>query len=624
MQSKDKYLSAGVSYLKLWKRTLLLIKAVVPGWTLAWLVLLTSQGLIPGATVYLTKLTIDSFLLARDDLTHLNSSLLLLGLTGGTLVLAEVFQFLSSWVRTVQADTLTDHLKNLIHLKAGEVDFQFYESSSYHDLLEQVKGNSISRPLALLESFGDIFQSVITLLTFSTLLLSYGWWVPFVLLLGALPALFLYLRSERVMHKWTRESTPQRRWLMYFDTILTSNFAAAEVRLYKLSSYFRQRYQKLSLRLRREKLHHLKHQFGGRLLAGILALVTAGIAVGWMALKVLNKTATLGDLAVFYQVFSRGQSILQSLLGGINKTFSSSLYLENLFEFLDLEPQIVAPPEPVPCPGQLEHGIRFSNVSFSYPGEKRMALKNFNLFIPAGKIVALVGVNGAGKSTLIKLLCRFYNADEGVIEIDGIDIRNFDPAELQRKLSVYFQFPLHYHETVNHNITFGDIERLDDTKAVQVAAEQSGAIDFIESLPEKYETMLGKYFADGCELSGGQWQRLTLARAYFRQTPILILDEPTSFMDSWSEAQWFDHLRELLVGRTGLVITHRFTIAMRADIIQVIDGGRIIESGSHQELLRENGFYAQSWNSQMQAADEDDSQPENPGQLPLNLPVKLY
>jgi ATP-binding cassette subfamily B protein len=221
------------------------------------------------------------------------------------------------------------------------------------------------------------------------------------------------------------------------------------------------------------------------------------------------------------------------------------------------------------------------------------------LFLPAGKITAIVGANGAGKSTLIKLLCRFYDPDRGAIEIDGVDIRKFNIEELRENLSLHFQEPMQYHETVAQNIAFGDLKRKPQPRELERASELAGAAEFIKELPDGYGTFLGKLFVDGCELSGGQWQRLALARAYFRNAQILILDEPTSAMDSWAESDWFSHLKELARGRIGFVITHRFTIAMRADIIHVIDQGRIEESGTHSELTKKGGKYAESWKSQM-------------------------
>ena len=586
----------------MWVRTLKVIFGVVPYWTSVWACLLIVLGLLPAATVYLTKLTIESFVAAGNNLSVLNTSLFLAAAVGVTLVATELARFSLDWVRAVQADTLTDHLKGLIQAKAIEVDLEFYESPDYYDLLEQARSDSISRPLTLLESFGSIFQNGITLLTFSALLLSYGWWVPILLLLGALPALYLYVRSERVMHAWVKASAPDRRWLSYLESAVTTDQTAAEIRIFNLGYHFRTRYAILSRRLRSERMRHVGKRYRGRLFAGLLTLATSAVAVGWIAMRVLQKTATLGDLAVFYQIFTRGQAIIQSLLGGVNQAFSSGLYLENLFEFLDLSPRGRAPEQPVDFPDPIRIGIRFSNVTFAYPGTETPALENFSLFIPVGKIVAVVGVNGAGKSTLVKLLCRFYVPQEGSIEIDEIDIANFDPQELRRNLSAQFQFPANYHETAGQNIAFGDVGRVGRPEEIESAARAAGAHDFVSKLPKGYDTMLGRHFADGWELSGGQWQRLTLARAYFRDAPILILDEPTSFMDSWSEAEWFDHLRELLTGRTGLVITHRFTIAMRADIIMVVDNGKIIESGTHNELLTGDGFYAQSWKSQMEAS----------------------
>lgn len=614
MSINSKYSDTATNYVGLWRRSLKLVWSVVPYWTTLWAIFLVIQAVLPGITIYLTKLTIDNFISLKgssDYSSQINHSILLLVLTGASLLFTEVLQFLIDWIRTVQADNLTDYLKNLIHKKAIEVDFEFYESPQYYDLLEQAQSESLSKPLSLLENFGSVLQSTITLLTFSTILLSYGWWIPLLLLFGALPSLYIYFRSDRLYHKWWKQTATDRRWLNYFDSMISHSAAAAEMRIFNLNEHFRSRFQNLRLRLRAEKMRHLRRQLSGKLFASLLALFTAAAGVGWVALQVLRGIATIGDLAVFYQVFTRGQSLMRTFLGGISQTFNNTLYLENLFVFLDLQPKIVSPANPIPFPREIRYGISFNNLTFGYPGEKRRAIEDFSLFIPAGSIVALVGVNGAGKSTLIKLLCRFYDPTDGNVEIDGIDIKRFDVAELRKNLSLYFQFPLHYHETAAQNIAFGDVQKKPKPEEIQTASQRAGAHDFISKLPGKYETLLGKWFADGCELSGGQWQRMALARAYYRQSPILILDEPTSFMDSWAEVEWFNHLRQLTEDRTGFIITHRFTIAMRADIIHVIDEGSIIESGTHEELLRQKGFYAESWQSQMKASDKNQSSTEN-------------
>jgi ATP-binding cassette, subfamily B, bacterial len=603
----DKRLTAAV-YVHLWRRTLGLVWRAVPRLTVAWGLLLVVQGLLPGATVYLTKLTINSFIVAynsTDTFAHFNETFLLFALTGTCLLLTEVFRYLSDWTRSVQAEYFSDYVKDLTHIKASEVDIEFYESPDYHDLMEQARGESQSKPLALLESLGSVVQNSITLLSFAALLFAYGWAIPVLLFVGALPGLFVALKADRRYHRWWKRSAERRRWLLYFDSMLTHSSAAAEMRLFDLSQRFRTRYQGLRRTLRNERFVHLKYQFSGKVLSNLLSLAAGSVAVGWIALQVFYKAATLGDLAVFFQVFSRGQAILSGLFGSMGQTLNHSLYLESLFGYLDLESRMSSPPTPVEFPREIKRGIRFRNVTFRYPGETRPAVTNFNLFIPAGKIIALVGVNGAGKSTLIKLLSRFYDPDTGSIEIDGVDLREFDIRQLRRNISVLFQFPMQFHETAADNISLGLAEKEANLDGIRAAATYAGAHDFIARLPEKYDTLLGKWFVDGCELSGGEWQRVALARAYYRRAQVLVLDEPTSFMDSWAEADWFNRLRTLASGRTALVITHRFTIAMRADVIHVMDDGAIIESGTHRELVALGGFYSASWEAQTLASDEN-------------------
>ena len=243
--------------------------------------------------------------------------------------------------------------------------------------------------------------------------------------------------------------------------------------------------------------------------------------------------------------------------------------------------------------------ICFRDVSFCYPGSRRVALENFNLIIPAGQTVAIVGPNGAGKSTLLKLLCRFYDPDAGAIEIDGVDMRELPLEELRGLITVLFQQPVHYNDTVADNISFADLASYPDQAAIHAAAESAGADEIVRRLPRGYASLLGKSFADGTELSVGEWQRIALARAFLREAPILILDEPTSAMDPWAEADWLERFRSLSAGRTAILITHRLTTAMRADVIHVMADGRIVESGSHEKLRARGGLYAQSWAAQV-------------------------
>ena len=607
--------------MKYWLRAADLIRKAAPQWTVLWGILILLQGVLPTAVIYLTKLVIDSVINAKNNQgasTFVSEAVLYIAILGVVLLLTEVFQYANEWVRTAQAENVTDYIKNLIHRKAVEVDYAFYESPDYYNLMEQATGESSAKPLALLESIGSVIQNSVTLLTMATILISYGWWLPVVLLIGTLPALYIALHSDRVYYKWWKETADDRRWLRYFDIMLTNNEAAAEVRLFDLSERFRGRFQGLRKRLRDEKMVHLRRQNVGKIIASLVALLTLAGAMGWMTNKALYGTGTLGDLAVFYQVFTRGQVVMRSILGSISKTISNTLYLEVLFEFFDLKSGLVTPENPTPTPEKLQKGISFNNISFYYPHSSKAVVKDFDLHVETGKIVALVGVNGAGKSTIIKLLTRFYDPSEGSITIDGIDIREFEIGKLRRMISILFQFQMQYHASASENIAMGDTKKevlKDDT---ETAARRAGAHKFITELPQKYDTLLGKWFVSGAELSGGQWQRVALARAYYRQSPIIVLDEPTSYMDSWSEADWFDRFREVAADKTSIIITHRFTIAMRADIIHVVDNGKIIESGTHHELVKANGFYAQSWNAQMNAARERGNAPTE------TIPDKSY
>jgi len=576
-----------------------------PRWTLAWISLLVIQGLLPVASVRLTKIVVDRLVAgfgAGLSWERVGPVVIAVGLAAGVMLLTEVLQSLNEWIRATQSELIQDHIKALIHERSASVDLAFYEIPEFHDRLERARSEAGTRPLALLENFGSLLQNAITLLAMAAVLMPYGLWVPVLLLLSTLPALVVVLRFDRRYHHWWQQTTSDRRKLQYYDMMLTNGHPAAEMRLFGLGPYFRSAYQTLRHRLRTERLAQLRKQGQATVGAGVVALIVAGLGLVWMVRRALLGLVTLGDLALFYQAFTRGQGIMRSLLGSLGHIYNNTLFLGNLFGFLDLKPTIVGPPQPEMAPASLERGIVFRDVTFRYAGATRDALKDFNLTVPANRVVAIVGPNGAGKTTLLKLLCRFYDPSAGRIEIDGIDIRDFAVEDVRRLSTVLFQIPVVYHETARQSIAVGDVLASPTEAEIVTAARMSGAHDFIERFPDGYNTRLGKWFANGVELSGGEWQRIAMARAYIRRSPIIILDEPTSFMDSWAEADWFEKFRQLASGRTAIIITHRFTIAMRADVIHVMNDGTIVESGTHQELLAQAGSYATSWTAQMQAA----------------------
>jgi ATP-binding cassette subfamily B protein len=485
----------------------------------------------------------------------------------------------------------------LIHAQALRLDLAFYDHPESYDQLHRARVDAISQPLALLESLGSLVQNGLGFLVLAGILWTYARWLPLLLVFTAIPGLLLVARHILKEHRWHLEHTTLERRSRYLDWLITERSAAAELRLFDLGAYHRNAFESFRKILREGRLRLERQGALTELGAGFLAWGGSVAGLGWMLNRTLIGKAGLGDLLLCFQAFQQCQMLLRSLLDSSGKIYRSLLFVENLDEFLRLEPAIV--PGLAAATGlPMKDSIRFENVSFTYPGGFHQALDKFDMEIPKGKIVALVGHNGAGKSTLIKLLCRFYDPDGGRILLDGVDIRSLDQAALRRQIAVLFQDPVRYHATVGENIAFGDVEAVQDRDRMWKAAQDAGALAPIEGLQGGFDALLGKWFG-GAELSGGEWQRIALARAFFRRASLIILDEPTSAMDSWAEQDWLGRFRALTEGRTGFMITHRFTTAMHADIIHVLDKGRVVESGTHAELVALGGSYASSWSAQM-------------------------
>lgn len=557
--------------------------------------ILVLQGAIPAAIVYLSKILVDRLAVlvgagANADITPLIGPLMLIG---GLMLLMQVLQGLVGWVRTAQAEILQDYIKARVHDQAARVDLEFYESPAYYDEMERANSQADKDSLALLESLGQILQNAVTLCAIAALIIPYGLWLPLALLISTLPALWVVVRHNIRRHTWWKGTTEERRRTQYYDYILTSRFYAPDVRIYKLSNHFRGQFNALRSTLRKAQLALMRKQSMAQAGAGVSAfLVTGGVMV-LMVIRALKGAATLGDLALFYQAFQKGQGLMRTLLGNIGQVYTSMLFLEHLFNFLDIEPKMLET-ESSPMPAA-PYAISVRDVDFRYPGSDQLALKSFSIDIPAQSTVAILGPNGAGKSTLIKMLCRFYDPERGEITMNGVDVRSISHEALLREVTVLFQYWVNYAGTLAETIAMGDIEDVQDQQRVVEASKASGVASMIHDLPAGYDTLLDKRFSGGVDLSGGQWQRVALARAFYRNANILLLDEPTSYMDPWAEARWLDHFFELAKERTTVVVTHRVSTARRADKIYVMDQGRVVESGTHNELLLLDGLYAQSW-----------------------------
>lgn len=590
-----------LTQVRLVPRALKLVWDAAPGWTLASFVILVIQGVLPVVTVYLTRNVVNALVAivqSNGDPSVLMPAVTTVTLMGLVMLTNGVLGSVNGYIRAALSERVRDMMHGLIHAKAMTLDMQFFESPTYYDQLQRASIDAIDRPIGLLDSISKLLQNTITLVAMAGVLLTFAWWLPIVLLLGTLPALWVAMQATVAFHRWRLRNTMNERRLLYYNRTLIHDEAAAEIRLFGLGGHFTAAYATLRERLRRERLRLVRNQTLGQIgavLAGLLAMAGALIWIAWQALQGVYN---LGDMAMLFQAMSQGQQLMQNLLSGMGEIYRNLLFLDDLFTFLELEPLTTDPAEPAAQPMSLHTGIELSNITFHYPYSDRIALSNFNLSIPAGQIVAIVGENGAGKSTLLKLLCRFYDPQAGAITWDGVDLRALRQQDLRRQISVLFQQPMPYHESVAANIGFGDIEREPAPGEIEAAARGAGADGVIDRLPEGYQTVLGKWFGY-TQLSTGEWQRLALARAFVRQAALVILDEPTSAMDSWAENDWMSRFRDLVAGRTAVIITHRFTTAMQADIIHVMHEGQIVESGSHAELIRQGGRYAFSWRQQM-------------------------
>ena len=584
-------------------RALRLVWEAAARWTVVWVGLLAIQGLLPGASVYLTKWVLDGASEAiGGGLEWANVELIAIPalLMALVLLLQQVARAANSWVQTAQSEYVDDYIQRLIHEQSGRLDLAFYESSDYYDTLHQASTRASSKSLEVLKQIGGLFQHSITLVTIAAILVPYGLWIPLVLIGSTLPALYVVVKHNRKYHDWWERRTMDQRRTRYFDMMLTYDFAAQEIRAFDLGDHFADAYATLRKTLRGERIELEKKKSRATIGAGVVALFAMGGVMIVMGLRAMQGRATIGDLGLLYQSFREGQGLMRDLLQNAGKLYTNAMFLEHLFEFLALEPSIKDPDDPREEPPVPTERITFENVSFRYPETDTYVLDNFSLTLPAQKVIAVVGENGAGKTTLSKLLGRLYDPQEGRVCIDGVDIREYRVQDLRDQITTLFQRPMRYQATVAWNIRMGDVHRDAGREAVVKAAKKAMIHEKVQELPHGYDTQLGHWFEGGAELSGGQWQRMALARAYYRQAPLVILDEPTSAMDSWAENLWLQSFGRLVdEGRTAFVITHRFTTAMHADVIHVMHDGEVIESGTHEELLEQEGHYAESWNAQV-------------------------
>jgi ATP-binding cassette subfamily B protein len=579
--------------------------------TNAWLtsslgILSLLRGFLPAVSVTITALVIDSVVNAIR--TH-NATMVwvFVGLQLAVSLLDRLLSTLSNIVQQLLQDKVANQVQSLILEKANTLDLSFFENSEFYDKLRRATDEANYKPVTMVSQTFDLGRALVTLFSMIFLLLHLAWWLAAVAILVPFPSFIASSRYGWRGYQLMRRQSPERRQMFYFINVMTVDDFNKEIKLFNLGDFFIKQFRHLAQKFYDENKKIVVRRY-------LASFFWSGLSIGansaiyiYVALQAVLGRITLGGLSLYTQTAMQVGSNFQSVLDGVSNTYENNLFVSTLFEFLEYEPKITSPQKPQPLTtmqGRKGLDIEFRNVSFTYPGkdpETEAALKNVSFTLNAGETIALVGRNGAGKTTIVKLLTRLYDPDEGDIYIGGRNIKEYDLKDLRDEVGVIFQDYVTYHLNARENIGVGRVSDIENLELVNAAAQKSGANTAIAKLAEGYETMLGKWFEDGAELSGGEWQKVALARAFMRDARILILDEPTSSLDAKAEYDVFAKFRVLTRGKTAIFISHRFSTVRLADRILVLEHGKIIENGPHQELIALGGHYAELFNLQAEA-----------------------
>ncbi len=559
-------------------------------------------AVLPAGQAWAGKLIIDSIVSAveqgMEPSAGLRYVLPYLVLEFALVLIGSITGQVRSLFDRVLQSQLTNHVNSLIIQKAISLDLQFFENPVFYDTLQNARRQADTSALSIVNATLQMAQQVITLVSLIALLLRFSPWLAVIVFVTAIPSFLSQSQyAERAFRAVTRRA-PESRLLNYLETLLTGNDTVKEIKLFGLGIPLLKRYQELFLRFYQEDRAIAERRTLAGLGWGMLSNLAYYGSYAWVVLRTIAGAITLGDMTMFLSIFRQSQSSIRSLLDSLNRLYESNLFLDNLITYLDLEPRLVAPVNGISAPAPIRQGIEFRNVSFRYPGSDTYVLRDINLHIRPGERIALVGLNGAGKTTLIKLLTRLYDPTEGQVLLDGVDLREYDLTSLHQRFGVIFQDFVRYQFTVRENIGFGQVDALDDLARIKDAADRGGASPIIETMPRGYDSMLGRRWEKGLELSGGQWQKIALARAFMRKAEVLVLDEPTSALDAEAEYEVFRRFGELMEGRIAVLISHRFSTVRMADRIAVLAAGRLLELGSHAELMQLDGTYARLFNLQ--------------------------
>lgn len=575
-----------------------LIWQTSPGMTIVNVVLRLFKSAIPLAMLYVGKEIIDEILRLIDQGGNQHFLWLMVGLELVLSVASDVMNRGITLLDSLLGDLFANRTSVDLIRHAARLDLYQFESPEFYDKLERARRQTSGRTILMSQVLSQM-QDFITVLFLGAGLVAFNPWLILILIIAVIPSFLGETHFNQRTYSLTRSWTPERRELDYLRYIGASDETAKEVKIFNLADFLARRFEHLADRYFRANQHiAVRRAFWGSFLSAIGTLSYYGAYV-FIIIQTVGGTITVGTLTFLAGSFQRLRSLLEAIMGRFSRIAEGALYLQDLFDFFEIRPTITGNGQR-PFPSPLKEGFTFEKVSFRYPGSDRWAIRNLSFSLRAGEKLALVGENGAGKTTLVKLLARLYEPTEGRILIDGVDIREYNLNDLRNNIGIIFQDYIRFQMKASENIAIGHIEAVEELKAIEGAAQKSLADAVIEELPEKYQQVLGKRFADGVDLSGGQWQKIALARAYMRDAQLLILDEPTAALDARAEHEVFQRFSELIAGKTAVLISHRFSTVRMADRILFLENGSLLELGSHEELLEKEGKYAELFHLQAQ------------------------
>ncbi|WP_282029435.1 ABC transporter ATP-binding protein [Paracoccus marcusii] len=589
---------------------LVMVWRASPALTLAMVALRLMRALMPVAMLWVGKLIIDQVVALSaaggpDTLAGWWDSGLahpLIGLVALELALAiaqDVLGRLVAYVDALLQEKLVIDISIRLMDHAADLDLASFEDASFQDRLDRARRQTMGR-IPLLNQLMQQMQDSVTVISFGVGLVVYNPWLVVLLALALIPSLMGEMHFNARTYALNHARAADRRERDYLRMIAATAETAKEVKIFSLSPWLRDRYLTLARRFYLENRVIQRRQLSVMAVLTALGTLAYYAAFLWIIARTLTGQLSIGDLTFLSGSFLRLRGLLEGLLSGFSSMAGQAMYLDDLFDFFTARPAIASPADPLPVPVPIAQGFRFENVGFRYPGRDDWAIRGMTLDLRAGETVALVGENGAGKTTIVKLLARLYDPDEGRITLDGRDLRDYDLDQLRGTVGVIFQDFVRYAVTAAENIAIGRIDARDDRPRIVTAAERSLADQVIAKLPKGYDQMVGKRFARGLDLSGGEWQKLAIARAYMRDAQLLVLDEPTAALDARAEYEVFLRFRDLTQGRTALLISHRFSSVRMADRIIVLEGGHVQDQGSHAELVARPGRYKELFELQAQ------------------------